>query len=57
MESQINQNDDYFFGNLEIYFRFKIENQNFYFSKTSPKIFRFLILEKKNYQAKFLCVF
>ena len=37
--------------------RFKTYYEHFYFSKTSQQIFIFLILEKKNYQPKLLCVF
>ena len=58
MESKIDQKDDYFFGNFEI--QFQIQNLKLalvYFSNTSQQIFRFLILEKKNYQAKLLSVF
>ena len=51
MDSKINQNDDYFFGNLEIQFQI----QNFLFFENFTVDFQ--IQKKKNYQVNLLSVF
>ena len=56
MESKIDQNDDYFFGNLEIQFQIQNLKLALLFFENFTVDFRISYFrEKKKYQAKLLC--
>ena len=57
MGSKIDQNDDYFFGNLEIQFQIQNLKLALLFFENFTVDFQISYFKEKNYQAKVLCVF